>query len=327
MAKVLLTGATGFVGSFVTEELIKNGYEVFVTLRKGSSIKWIENLHYTPVYINLNNIDEIKEHLQSHNYDYIIHNAGLTRHPEEDELNRVNASILENFIKVINTLTKTPENFIFISSLAAYGSADQQKDGIVTRDSTPKPLTAYGRSKLKAEQLIKNAKFPYVILRPTAVYGPREKDLFTLFKTLNAGIDAKVGKGQNLSFIYVKDLSRVIVACLNKKLKYKSYFVSDSNLYSSEMFSELISKALSKKSIKITLPSAFVKMICKTNDIAGKLFGFHPLLNGDKFNEISAKSWNCYSEDLWQELALKPQYLLEEGVSETAEWYKAQGWL
>ena len=327
MAKVLLTGASGFVGSFITEELVRNGYQVYVTLRKGSSTKWIDGLPLTPIYVDLNSTSEIQNLLQENKFSYIIHNAGLTRHPDEHELVKVNASILENFVNVINQIEEKPQKFIFISSLAAYGSAENQRQGIVNRESIPKPLTAYGRSKLKAEEIIAGAKFSYVILRPTAVYGPREKDLYTLFKTINMGLDAKVGNGQKLTFIFVKDLSKVIVCCLKVNLKHLSYFVSDTNLYSSDYFSEVIAKSLGKKTLKITLPQFLVKIICKTNDAAGKVFGFHPLLNGDKFNEISAKSWNCYSEDLWEELAIKPEYSLEKGVKETSEWYKKEGWL
>ena len=325
--KVLLTGATGFVGSFIAEDLVNQGFSVYITLRKSSSTRWIENIPLEYIYIDLGSRQEIEEVCVKHQFDYIIHNAGLTRHPNEKELERVNASILGHFIAVLNQLEYKPQKFIYISSLAAYGSADLQPRAIVKRDSVPKPLTAYGRSKLKAEELLKNATFSFVCLRPTAVYGPKEKDLLTLFKTLNKGLNVEVGKGQKLSFIYVKDLSNVIVRCLKKNLKYNHYFVSDGQLYSSSEFSDLILKALKKKAIKLTLPKIMVKIICRVNDIAGKLLGFHPLLNGDKYHEIAAGSWNCDSSDLWEEIGEMPDYSLEKGVNETVEWYKREGWL
>jgi nucleoside-diphosphate-sugar epimerase len=324
---VLLTGATGFVGSFLAEDLVKNGFEVFVTIRKSSDLQWIKELPLQLIYLNLQNEEEIFEFLEKNQIKYVIHNAGLTRHPSELELNHVNAEILNNFINAINKLSFSISKFIFISSLAAYGSADSQKGGIVDRNSIPRPLTAYGRSKLLAESYLKNQQFNYIIFRPTAVYGPREKDLYTLFKTLNARLDVSIGSGQKLTFIYVKDLSKLIVNSLTRELKYKDYFASDMQLYDSNYFSTIISNKLNKKTIKITLPSMFVKTICNMNDMLGKIFKFHPLLNSDKFNEISAASWNCDASEIWEELNMKPEYLLERGVGETVEWYTQNNWL
>ena len=327
MEKVLLTGATGFVGSFLAKDLVERGYVVYVTLRKSSDLQWIKDLPLKHCFIDLSKANPIKDFLEENHIDAIIHNAGLTRHPEEDELNRINAGILKNIIEAINTVSYPIKKLIYISSLAAYGSADNQQEGIVRLDSTPKPLTAYGRSKLLAEGYLKDQVFPYLILRPTAVYGPREKDLLTLFKTINNRLDISIGKGQKLTFIYVKDLSYVIVESLKVSMKHKAYFISDTGLYDSSYFSSLIAKCLNKSVIKIVLPSFIVKWVCNVNDVLGKIFKYHPLLNSDKYNEISAKSWSCDADNIWDELNSKPKYDLAAGVEETVAWYKSYRWL
>jgi nucleoside-diphosphate-sugar epimerase len=324
---VLLTGATGFVGSFIAEDLISMGYEVFATIRKNSDLSWIHHLDLNKIYLDLNSPSAIQKILEDNKISLIVHNAGLTRHSDESELNKVNAEILKNFVTAIDQLSFKIDKLIFISSLAAYGSAEHKPNHIVERESKPQPLTAYGRSKLLAESNLQGQNIPYLILRPTAVYGPREKDLLTLYKTLNKGFDISIASGQKLSFIYVKDLSEIIVKSLEFDLKQKEYFVSDGELYDSKYFSELISNNLGKRPIKISLPKIIIKFVCQINDILGKLFGFHPLLNSDKYNEIAAKSWNCYSKDLWDELNLKPRYLLKDGVKEAVEWYKLNKWL
>ncbi len=324
---MLLTGATGFVGSFIAEDLISKGYEVFVTLRKSSDLSWINHLALNKILLDLNSPTAIQKTLEDNNISLIVHNAGLTRHSDESELNKVNADILGNFITAIDKLSYKIEKLIFISSLAAYGSAEHQPNDIVDRKSKPHPLTAYGRSKLLAESNLHGRNIPYLILRPTAVYGPREKDLLTLYKTLNKGFDISIASGQKLSFIYVKDLSKIIVNSLEFDLKQKEYFVSDGELYDSKYLSELIANNLGKRPIKISLSKIIIKLVCQINDVLGKLFRFHPLLNSDKYNEITAKSWNCYSKDLWDELNIQPQYLLKDGVKETVEWYKLNKWL
>ena len=223
-----------------------------------------------------------------------------------------------------------PSKFTFISSLAAYGPAEHTINGLVTEESKPNPVTNYGRSKLQAERYLKSKnEINYTIIRPTAVYGPREKDLFTVYDLINKGIEMTVGMtDQKLTFIYVKDLVRVILDSTLDSRKNVAYFVSDLEIYSSTLYNELIRKALGRKrGFKLRLPIPLVKTLGFIVEKAGKLTGSYPALNIEKVNELEAKSWNCDTSNLVTELNFKPKYRLEEGLQESIAWYKEHNWL
>lgn len=326
---VIVTGASGFVGGFIVDELLAANYNVIITARKSSDMQYLPLEKVTIAYTDLSNQDDIDNLIAETQPDYFIHNAGLTRHPSEDKLNEVNAHIIANISSAINKHASTAfKRLIFISSLAAYGPADFQKEGIVEVTSNTNPVTAYGRSKLLGEQLLREkATFDYVILRPTAVYGPREKDLLTVFKTINNGIQATVGGSQSLSFIYVKDLAKAIVSSLKANLTQNSYFVTDENLYQNTFLNEVIKFNLGVKTLKINLPLWSVNMLSKVNESLGRILGFYPVLNKDKYNEISARSWNCNGTKLWQDLDIKPSHNLQLGIKETVSWYRLNKWI
>lgn len=326
---VILTGASGFVGGFIVDELLSANFDVVITARKSSNMKYLPLDKITVAYTDLNDQNALHKLIADYQPQYFIHNAGLTRHPNEDKLNEVNAHIIANIAHAINQQANAAfKRLIFTSSLAAYGPTDFQVSGQVDVNSKPHPVTAYGRSKLLGERFLKEkATFDYIILRPTAVYGPREKDLLTVFKTINKGIQATIGGSQSLSFIYVKDLAKAIVSTLKAKLTQNSYFVTDENSYSNSQLNEVIKFNLDVKTLKINLPLRTVNMISKANESIGRILGFYPVLNKDKYNEVSARSWNCNGTKLWQDLAIKPQYNLEQGIKETVSWYRLNKWI
>jgi len=214
MQKILITGASGFVGGFLVEEALNNGLDVYAAVRKSSNLQYLQDHRIKFVYINFEDRDELKSIFKKHKFDYIIHNAGVTKSPNKAQYFNVNATYLENMVEALIESDTVPTKFTFISSLAAYGPAEYTQDGIVTEDSIPHPVTNYGKSKLQAELYLKSKReINYTIIRPTAVYGPREKDLFTVYNLINKGIEMTVGlTDQALTFIYVKDL--VCVLCV-----------------------------------------------------------------------------------------------------------------
>jgi len=168
-----------------------------------------------------------------------------------------------------------------------------------------------------------------VIIRPTAVYGPREKDLFTVYQLLNRGLDLSVGlEDQNLTFIYVKDLVRVILDSTLAHKKNVAYFATDLAVHTSTSYTKAIKKALGNKAaLKIKLPITVVKMLGFASEKIGGLFGNYPALNVEKVNELEANSWICDTQPLIEDLNYKPLYDLEKGLRESIEWYKMNNWL
>ena len=180
--KILITGASGFIGSFLAENAISIGLETYAGIRKTSSTKYLQQKEVNFSYINFEDLDGLTCLLAEEKFDYIIHNAGITKSPSSETYDRVNAYYLKVFIDAIRSSGHIPEKFVFMSSLAAYGPAEFTQEEIVRENSNPSPVTNYGRSKLKAEVFLKSIQdIPYNIIRPTAVYGPREKDFLTLY--------------------------------------------------------------------------------------------------------------------------------------------------
>ncbi|MFT6783171.1 MAG: UDP-glucose 4-epimerase, partial [Saprospiraceae bacterium] len=186
MQKILITGASGFVGGFLVEEALNRGLEVHAAVRRSSNREHLKDERIKFILIDFENNDALKSIFLLHKFDYIIHNAGLTKTPIKEQYFKVNATYLENMVEALIESDTVPIKFTFISSLAAYGPAEHTEYGIVTEDSEPHPVTNYGRSKLQAERYLKSkSEINYSIIRPTAVYGPREKDLFTVYDLIN----------------------------------------------------------------------------------------------------------------------------------------------
>lgn len=329
MSKVLITGASGFVGGFLVEACLKKGYEVTAGIRATSNRTYLQDKRIKFLELNFGDIDQLNRQLVGKHFDYIIHNAGVTKAISREVYFRVNTTYTKHFVEAIKKNIPGLEKFIYISSLAAYGPADDLADGIVTETTDPKPVTAYGESKLASEQFLSAEKdFPFIIIRPTAVYGPREKDIFTFFQMVKNGVEPYIGrKPQQLTFIYVRDLVRLVVDTLKKNEVRKSYFVSDGNLYQSQQLGQYIKKNLDKKTISFKVPLALVRVIALFNEMISKITGKYPPLNLEKVRELECLNWNCDIRPLKKDFQFVPEYDLEKGIKESIQWYKKNNWL
>ncbi len=330
MKRILITGASGFIGSFLVEEALNRNYETTAGIRKTSSRKYLQDnrIHF----LELDFQDKVKlkkQLLQAGKFDYIIHNAGLTKTCNTADFEQVNYVNTRNFIEALQENGQVPRKFIFISSLEAYGPGKAGTTIPVKDTDTPKPATLYGKSKLKAEKYIKTLQdFPWLIMRPTGVYGPREKDYFLVFKSIKQGIETYIGKAdQHLTFIFVKDLTRLLIDMLESDVLHRSYFGSDLKYYTSKQFNNLIKSQLNKKTLVLYLPKFLVRMMAFVNGKLSCLLGKNPTLNPDKYYIISQTNWLCDSHPLVTDFNFNPQYDLEKGVKETLQWYLNEGWL
>ena len=170
--------------------------------------------------------------------------------------------------------------------------------------------------------------FPYIIIRPTGVYGPRETDYFVFFNTINKSIEPYIGlKEQYLTFIYVKDLVNAIFLAIASNINRKSYIVSDGNSYTAKEFAVITKKHLNKKTFKLYVPLFIVRTIVFTLETISIVTGKVPTLNKDKYNVLKSRNWLCDTTDLQEDLNFKAQYDLDKGVKESIEWYKKEKWL
>jgi len=329
MNKLLITGATGFIGGFLIKEALDRKFNVFAFVRKSSSIKTLESQGVQCIEIDMNNIDQQVKYLKEFNFDYIIHNAGITRSANKQDYYDVNCGYLQNIVTAIEHSQINIKKFIFMSSLAALGSAENQVKNILDEDAIPKPLTTYGKSKLAAENFLKTkTNIPFIIFRLTAVFGPNEKDLFQTFKLSSQGIQLNPSSAHHdLTFIYVKDVCRLVFDAINSEHFAKTYNVSDGNVYSNNEFYQFIAKAFNKKVISLNLPIPIVKIYAILGELIGKITGKFPLVHQEKVLELEATSWACDIAPLKKDFNFKPKYTLETAVHETTEWYKSNNWL
>jgi nucleoside-diphosphate-sugar epimerase len=333
--KILITGASGFIGSFLVEQGLNNGFDVWAGIRKSSSKEYLKDsrIHFIDFSFNDKEklISQIKEFTATHGkFDYIIHNAGVTKCLHAEDFDRVNFQYIANFIDALTESDSIPEKFVLMSSLSAFGLGDEENYTPIKLTDTPHPNTAYGRSKLKAEQYLQSKKdFTYLIFRPTGVYGPREKDYFLMIKTVRSGLDVGAGfKPQHLTFIYVKDLVNVIYAGLESEIRNREYFVADGDVYTDKEYTALVKEVIGKKHVlSIKVPLWILKTVSVIAESISKLTKKPSTLNRDKYKIMKQRNWECDIQPLINDLGFKAQFPLKKGLEESVKWYKENGWL
>jgi nucleoside-diphosphate-sugar epimerase len=326
--RVLITGATGFVGYHLIEKALKAGLEVYAAVRKSSSKSHLSEFDIKYVDLDYSSVDALRAQLEEHQFSYIIHAAGITKAKTKTEYNRINAEYSEYLAVAAITASIRLEKFVFVSSLAALGPLTDLSQEI--KEDTPgHPVTNYGASKLLAEKYLNEIPgLPLITIRPTAVYGPREKDIFILFKSISRGLEPHIGSfKQQLSFIYVKDLADVIVNSLFVKINGTQYNVSDGNVYDRYALAELVKKALKKKTFKFHLPVPVVGAMASVMDFIYLNRKDTPTLNKEKMAELTAINWACNIEKAKHDLGYAPKFDLEKGLIDTVKWYKDNNWL
>jgi UDP-glucose 4-epimerase len=325
--KVLITGASGFVGYHLIVEALQNNLEVYAAVRKNSKVEHLADLPIQYVYLDYSDIESLKTELQEKKYDYIIHAAGVTRARSADEYDLINADYTANLANAAVQSDINLKKFALISSLAAIGPL-KGMNGIITEETNPNPITAYGKSKLLAEHKLRAIKnLNYIILRPTAVYGPRDTGIFIFFKQVSKRLEAYIGRGQQkLSFIYVTDLAKASVRAVYAAGN-NTYNLSDGNFYDKYELGLLTRTILNIKTLKIHLPVNFVKLIAAVSEKISSLRNTAPILNLEKLDELKAVNWSCSIELAKHELGFYPQYPLEAGLTETLKWYRDNKWL
>ena len=323
MEKILITGSSGFVGSHLVEEALNRGLTVFAGVRASSSKRYLQDERIRFVEMDFSSEKSLALALEEQ-YDYIMHNAGITKAPNDDTYLKINKGFTQNLVEAISTHQSSLKKFTFTSSIAAYGPADHTEDQIVSNRMTPNPVTGYGRSKLAAEQYLnEQTELPWVIVRPTAVYGPRDVDFLTLYQSIKKGIAGQIGfKDQHASFIYVRELAKVMLdITLSEKTK-SSYFASDGEKYHVQELNKIVADSIGKKIIKIKIPLPLIKIIAGVNELYSKLSGKATILNFDKVNELKATNWYCDIENLKKDIGYNPEIHLKEGIEKTTKWYR-----
>ena len=324
--KILITGASGFIGRFLVEEAVRRGYEVWAGVRASSSLERLPTDKIHRIDLNYHDqkalSEQIAAHVHQHGvWDYVIHNAGLTKAIRPSDLYMVNVVYTQWLLTALAQTGCHPAKFLLMSSLSTYGAGNKKTLEPIRPEDPQKPDTDYGHSKLMAEQTLRGQDiFPYVILRPTGVYGPGDKDYGMEIQSIRSGFDFAVGmKPQYLTFIYVKDLATVTFQALeNENILNRAYFVADGDVYTDARFARLIQEILQKKHvIRMRIPQWLAYCVCLCSEWIGRLTGQAKTLNTDKYKILKQRNWICDTEPLRKELGFKPAYTLRDGLEET----------
>ena len=341
---ILITGASGFIGSFLVERALAEQMEVWAAVRKSSSRKYLQDPRIHFIELDFRNEEllsqQIAEHKSLHGaWHYVIHAAGATKCRRREDFFHTNT---DGTLRLALTLVQQSallERFVFISSLSVMGAV-REAEGTpptpgwhyapIKEDDRPQPNTAYGLSKLKAEQgLTQIDGLNYVTLRPTGVYGPRERDYFMMAKSIAAHTDFAVGfRPQELTFIYVDDLVQASFLALHNGKDRKSYFLTDGHIYDSRTFSDLLQKEMGVRYVlHIKAPLWVLRCISSIAENLARISGRPSTLNSDKYQIMKQRNWQCDITPACKELGFHPQYPLERGVKEAVAWYKKEKWL
>lgn len=337
MPKILITGASGFIGSFLVAHGLELNMEVWAAVRPTSSRRYLSDPRIHFIELDLDSDDKLKIQLLDHTdfhdaFDYVIHAAGATKCRHAADFDRINA---EGTLRLALTLLETKAlkddgRFVFISSLSVCGPIHEIDYRSISADDTPQPNTAYGRSKLLAEQYLRDIPdLNYVVLRPTGVYGPRERDYFMMAQSIRRHIDFAAGfKPQVLSFIYVADLVEAAYLALTHGARGSVYPLSDGHSYTSRAFSDLIQQELGVKRVcHIVAPLCVLWLVCLISGTAATLLGRVSTLNLDKYRIMRQRNWQCDITAARRDLGYCPQWPLSRGVKAAVEWYREAGWL
>jgi nucleoside-diphosphate-sugar epimerase len=333
--KILITGASGFIGSFLVEKALECGFETWAGVRTSSSREYLQDERIRFIDLAFYDKEKVKSQLAEFasangKFDYIIHNAGVTKSIRPDDFERVNFHFTANFIDALIESQTVPDKFVLMSSLSVMGPGDEAGYSPILLKTKPQPNTAYGKSKLLAEEYLQSKSgFPSVILRPTGVYGPREKDYFMMVKTILSGLDVSAGmREQRLTFIYVRDLVDAAFLALQSSVSEKTYFVADGNVYTDQEYTGLIRHILGKKFVlRLKMPLAIIRLVSIIAEEVSKITQKPSTLNRDKFKIMKQRNWICEVEPLQKELGFSAKYDLRKGLEESVQWYKDHQWI
>ncbi len=324
---VLVTGGNGFVGSHVVEELLNAGYPVCCLLRKHSQLQWIESLPVDIRRVDFFDANEMRRAVSG--VEAVFHFAGATKAKDEAGYFRANAETTRCLLEAVADACPGLKLFLHCSSQAALGPSPSLDP--LTEDAPPRPLTAYGRSKLEAENICRRFadRLPVTVIRPPAVYGPRDRDILIFFRAVRWGISPRIGRNTRyLSLVTAMDVALLARLVLEHPGDgFRVYHVTDGDTHTWDAVSQAIAQALDRRPLNITVPVSVAVAVGKIASVWSSLTGRTATLNSEKINEILQNYWLMSARKAEVELGYKPRFKLQRGIAETARWYLKKGWL
>jgi len=323
--KVLLTGANGFVGSHILDSLCARGVASAVLLRPTSDPRFIAS-HRVEVEVRIGSIDDVRSLADAmRDVTHVIHCAGCTKALHRSDFDRVNHLGTRHVVEAANEQGGRIQRLVLLSSLAAGGPAGP--DAPARECDPPHPVSEYGRSKLAGEREVQDGcRAEYVILRPPAVYGPRDAEFGRLFKAVRRHLLPRPGP-QPLSLVYVKDLAEAAATSLaHPAAAGKTFYVAAPEVLTARTLAEEIAAQMDTWTLPLPLPQVAVAALCWLQDGVSWLTRKPNLLSRQKYDELRARGWVCDPTRLRQDVGFACVTSLRQGIAETLAWYRQHGW-
>ena len=326
---VLLTGGSGFLGSHIADRLAESGTEVRALVRPTSDVRHLSSL--PGVELVLGAVDDVESLAAAvRGVRGIIHAAGLIKARRPDDFRRVNAQGTENLLEAVRIARPNLTRLVYISSLAAVGpSVDGRPRPI---GASPAPVTAYGRSKLSAEESVRGASgdMPTAVVRPAVVHGPRDRETLAFFQAVKMGVLPLTGSPQSvLSMVYCTDCADACVRALDAEIESgRSFDLEDGRSETLETIVGHIETALDRRvRIRLPIPGSVLNLAALATEAFGFVARKPVMLTRDKVRELRAPHWVCDATAARSALGWMPQVLFSEGARRSASWYREAGWL
>ena len=325
--KVLVTGGTGFIGSHLVERLVQEGHQVRCVAKDRLHSVFLESLGIELMLGDLNNGMDLEAMLDG--VECIYHLAGVTRARVNRDYYEGNYLATKKFIEICARSSNKIKRFVHVSSQAAMGPAVNGDP--VTEEDVYHPVSHYGKSKMLAEKevLRYRDKIPITIVRPSAVYGPRDKEMLQYFLLIKKHLQPLIGFGKKwLNFVYVDDLvSGLLLAGKHSKAEGESFFIGSDTSCTNEEIGNIVASILNSKLIRIRIPHWLVFSVAAVAEGAGKLSGKPIFFNVQKAREAVQTGWIFSVAKARSRLGFAPRFSLLEGMKKTYQWYRQNGWL
>lgn len=327
MKRVLVTGATGFIGSHLVERLARRGVFVRCLVRKTSNLRWLQGLDVEYAYGDITEYGTLTSAVTG--VDTVFHLGGMTKAHTEEELYLANANGTVNLIKAVVENNPRLKRFVYVSSQAAAGPSP---DGGPIAESDPAhPITPYGESKLSGEEAVLtfHSQIPVTIVRPSVVYGPRDTDIYIIFRFVSRGVKPVIGwRKRYVSLIYIDDLVEgILLAAEKEEAAGQIYFLVSDPMATYQELDRMIAGSLKKKAVTVFVPIGLFKMVVAIIEMIFRMQGKLPTVNRRKVRDLQERYWICDGSKARDELGFRPRVSLHEGIERSVAWYRDSGWL
>lgn len=325
--KALVTGATGFIGSHLVEALLDGDVEVRCLVRPQSNRRWLRDREVEFVTGDCRDPDSLPAAVRS--VDRVYHLAGVVRARKYEDYFLSNSIGTRNLLQACRQANPGLDRFVLVSSQAAAGPSP---DGRPLKESdAARPISAYGWSKLMAEKevLEKKNDLPVVVVRPSPVYGPRDRDFHSLFKMIKLGLSPVIGRERRyIHLTYVRDV--VTGTWLASKSECGSgsvYFLADERSYDWREIGQVLGRAFNREPRQLTIPTSLSWVVARVAELWAALLRRPATLNREKRREMLARYWLCDTSRARNELGFRVDHPLPVGAESTLRWYRDNGWL